>query len=141
MKLLNQPSMVYRRRSDVFSGIDQLKQDQFFVVVGETTTRDHPLKLFEPQIRILLNVILCASRAIINDWNTLTTDTILVPTLNILRAGLRMNARIKYGNMNQKIIIAGCHTKYKRKFVVYYKLIKILVLLHIFKILNIVKQY
>ena len=122
----------------MFSGIDQFKQDQFFVVVGETTTRGHPLKLFEPQIRILLNVILCASRAIINDWNTLTTDTILVPTLDIFEDEWE---NIKYGNMNQKIIIAGCHTKYKRKFVVYYKLIKILVLLHIFKMLNIVKQY
>ena len=73
-------------KSVIVKGIYQLKPDQFFSVVGETTARGNPLKLFKPN----KNIIKCntLSSTAINDCNTLSTDTVLAPTLNIFKSRL-----------------------------------------------------
>ena len=105
--------MVYRRRKSdmlqifrIFKGIDQLKPDQFFSVIRETATRGHPLKLFKPQNKNIIKCNTPSSRAI-NYWNTLSTDTVLAPTMNIFKSRLDDDWKEKYGNMIQKIIIEG----------------------------------
>ena len=90
----------------IFKGIDQLKPDQFFSVIRETTTRGHPLKLFKPQKKNIIKYNTLSSRAIIY-WNTLSTDTVLAPTMNIFKSRLEDDWKEKYGNMIQKIIIEG----------------------------------
>ena len=70
-----------------FKGIDKLEPDQFFSLVGETATRGHPWKIFKPQNKNIIKCNTLASRAV-NDWNALSKNTVLAPTLNILRVGL-----------------------------------------------------
>ena len=88
----------------IFKGIDKLEPDHFFSLVGETATNGHPWKIFYPQNKNIIKRNTLASRAV-NDWNALSTNTVLAPTLNILRVGLRKNGRTNYGNMTQTITI------------------------------------
>ena len=92
LRLLKLPSLVYRRRRAVmlqifriFKGIDKLEPDHFFSLIG--ATRGHPWKIFKPQNKNIIKCNTLASRAV-NDWNALSTNTVLAPTLNIFKSSL-----------------------------------------------------
>ena len=71
----------------IFKGIDKLEPDHFFSLIGETATRGHPWKIFKPQNKNIIKCNTLASRAV-NDWNALSTNTVLAPTLNIFKSRL-----------------------------------------------------
>ena len=66
-----------RRRADmlqiyrIIKGIDQVKQEEHFILAGRTSTRGHSYKILKVRSNTTLKQHLLGVRAI-NDWNAIT---------------------------------------------------------------------
>ena len=72
----------------IIKGIDQVKQEEHFILAGRTSTRGHSYKIVKVRSTTLKQHLL-GVRAI-NDWNALTEETVQSDNINIFKNNLEM---------------------------------------------------
>ena len=70
----------------IIKGIDQVKQEEHFILAGRTSTRGHSYKIVKTRSNTTLKQHILGVRAI-NDWNALTEET--VQSDNIFKNNLK----------------------------------------------------
>ena len=94
LKILDLPTLIYRRRRAdmlqiyrIIKGIDQLKQEEHFILAGSTSTRGHSYKIVKGRSNTTIKQHILGVRAI-NDWNALTEETVQSDNINIFKNNL-----------------------------------------------------
>ena len=94
LKRLDLPTLIYRRRRAdmlqiyrIIKGIDQVKQEEHFILAGRTSTRGHSYKIVKARSNTTLKQHLLGVRAI-SDWNALTEETVKSDNINIFKNNL-----------------------------------------------------
>ena len=87
-------TLIYRRRRAdmlqiyrIIKGIDQVKQEEHFILAGRTSTRGHWYKIVKARFNTTLKQHLLGVRAI-NNWNALTEETVQSDNINIFKNNL-----------------------------------------------------
>ena len=92
LKRLGLPKLEYRRdRADIvevykiMNDIDLANKDKLFQMATFQTTRGHPLKLFKRRSRLNVRANSFSMR-VIDNWNSLPTNVVLAPSVNIFKS-------------------------------------------------------
>ena len=94
LKTLDLPTLIYhRRRADmlqiyrIIKDIDQLVQEEHFILAGRTSTRGHSYKIVMARSNTTLKQHILGVRAI-NDWNALIKETVQSDNISIFKNNL-----------------------------------------------------
>ena len=71
----------------IIKGIDQLKQEEHFILAGRTSTTGHSYKIVKGRSNTTIIQHILGVRAI-NDWNALTEETVQSDNINIFKNNL-----------------------------------------------------